>query len=255
MTVEAQRPVDTHLSEEAVENYAVGRLPEAQLASFEEHLFLCQSCQERLDEEDEFAAAMWSSDGTAKPAPLGTTTRSFPPALASSCAGPSSSFRRGGLRFWIPQMGDPLALRKWATPPWRAAFALVFGISIGAAIVAWKLPLVQNSTGEADAVTLTTLRGGNDDGMAQARAHRPLDLSINLASDASAAANSLPETGLYRLEMVDAFGALQWTGTAQPVSGKLIARVEKRLGAGIFWIRMYAPSGKLLREFGLHVSK
>jgi hypothetical protein len=59
--------------------------------------------------------------------------------------------------------------------------------------------------------------------------------------------------GPYRLEIVDAAGGLQWTGTAQPVSGKLTARVEKRLGVGVYWVRLYAPSGKLLREFGLHL--
>jgi len=147
-----------------------------------------------------------------------------------------------------------VALTQWAVATWAAAFTLAILISIGAGIVAWKPPLVRNSAEDAEAVTLTTLRGGDDDGMAQARAFRPLDLSINLAGS-SAAVNWLPETGLYRLEMVDAAAGLQWTGTAQPVSGKLTARVEKRLGAGVYWVRLYAPSGKLLREFGLRVSK
>lgn len=100
MAVEAQRPADTHFSEEAAENYAVGRLPKAQLAAFEEHLLLCERCRKRLNEEDEFAAAMWSSDGTAEAAPISAipTAPSLPPASDSASQRSSSALRRGGLR-------------------------------------------------------------------------------------------------------------------------------------------------------------
>ncbi|HEV2202170.1 MAG TPA: hypothetical protein VGR73_20310 [Bryobacteraceae bacterium] len=266
MAVEAQGPVNAHLSEEAVENYAVGRLPKDQLASFEEHLLLCAHCQEQLAKEDDFAEAMRSLAGMdATPLSARSPVQSLLLASPSSSPptsspGPSSSaVRLGGLRFRFAQVGGPLALRKCVPLSWAAAYMLAVAISIGSGIVAWKLPLDRNSAGDADVAILTTLRGGNDDGMAQARALRPLDLSIDLAAgdslDPSAAVNSLPESGRYRIEMVDAAGALQWTGTAQPVSGKLTARVEKHLGAGVYWVRLHGPSGKLLREFGLRVSK
>jgi hypothetical protein len=263
MAVEAKRPVHTHLSEEAVENYAIGRLAKAQLAAFEEHLLLCEHCQERLDEEDDFAEAMRSLTGMEDAAP--PSPDSLPPS-------PSPTPRRGPW-YWISPVGDRLARkhlisREWTTLPWVAAFMLavaisIEGISVGTGIVAWKLPLVWTSAGEAAAVTLTTLRGGDGDGMAQARALGPLDLAIQVQSEArgeppsdvSESGSSLRETDLYRLEMVDAAGDLQWTGTARAVSGKLAARVDKRLRAGVYWVRLYAPSGKLLREFGLRVSK
>jgi hypothetical protein len=260
MAVEAKRPVHTHLAEEAVENYAIGRLPKAQLAAFEEHLLLCEHCQEQLDEEDDFAEAMRSRTGMEDAAPL---SPDFP------APSPSPTRRRGSW-YWIPAVRDRLARkhlipREWTTPPWTAAFMLVViligGISVGTGIVAWKLPLAWTSAGEAEAVTLTTLRGGDDDGMAQARALRPLDLAIQVQSevqgeppsDVSTSGSSLRETDPYRLEMVDAAGDLQWTGTTQPVSGKLAAHVDKRLRAGVYWVRLYAPSGKLLREFGLRL--
>jgi len=43
-----------HASENALEEYALGRLLEPELASLEEHLLLCDECRERLRAVDEF---------------------------------------------------------------------------------------------------------------------------------------------------------------------------------------------------------
>lgn len=49
-------------------------------------------------------------------------------------------------------------------------------------------------------------------------------------------------------------GGQAWTGAMSPsAAGKITARMDKRLAAGTYWVRLYAPSGKLWREFGLHV--
>ncbi len=45
---------DCPVSEDALEQYALGILAEAELAPLEEHLFLCRSCQDRLAEVDAF---------------------------------------------------------------------------------------------------------------------------------------------------------------------------------------------------------
>jgi anti-sigma factor RsiW len=47
-----------HISEEVLEEYALGRLPEADAAPVEEHLLVCAFCQERLQLTDEFIAAL-----------------------------------------------------------------------------------------------------------------------------------------------------------------------------------------------------
>jgi hypothetical protein len=48
-----------HIPEEELELYAVSRdLPEGRLAAIEEHLLICEVCQERLRELDEYIAAM-----------------------------------------------------------------------------------------------------------------------------------------------------------------------------------------------------
>ena len=128
----------------------------------------------------------------------------------------------------------------------------MLAVGIGAGMAVWKFAPVRSSIEAADPVTLIALRGG--DGTAQVRALHPLELSIELPSEASGAGGSLPKAESYRLEMVDAAGVLQWAGTAQPVAEKLTARMGKRLREGAYWVRLYAPSGKLLREFGLRLT-
>ena len=48
----------SHQTDEQLELYALGRLPEPEVAVVEEHLLACASCQERLDEVEPFAIAM-----------------------------------------------------------------------------------------------------------------------------------------------------------------------------------------------------
>ena len=43
-----------HIDDETLDQYALGSLPENQLAEVEEHLLTCESCQSRLGESDEF---------------------------------------------------------------------------------------------------------------------------------------------------------------------------------------------------------
>jgi hypothetical protein len=41
-----------HATDDALERYAMGRLPEPELTRFEEHLLVCESCQDRVALED-----------------------------------------------------------------------------------------------------------------------------------------------------------------------------------------------------------
>lgn len=47
-----------HCSDEAIEQYSLGRLSAAEAEKFEEHLLICPACQERLEREDEFTRSM-----------------------------------------------------------------------------------------------------------------------------------------------------------------------------------------------------
>ena len=48
----------THPTDEALEQYALGQLPDSEAASVEEHLLICTACQDRLREADEYVAAI-----------------------------------------------------------------------------------------------------------------------------------------------------------------------------------------------------
>ena len=49
---------ESHPSDEHVELYVLGRLSESDEAAVEEHLLLCESCRGRVQEADEYTAAM-----------------------------------------------------------------------------------------------------------------------------------------------------------------------------------------------------
>ena len=54
--------VVNHISEEALEQYAMRTLPEAaKLGRLEEHLLICSECRNRLHLMDEYVAAMRSA--------------------------------------------------------------------------------------------------------------------------------------------------------------------------------------------------
>jgi hypothetical protein len=69
----------THIEEELLERYSLGKLGEDECASLEEHLLVCHSCQDRLAETDEFVRTIRAAvprlaakPHTSKPeAPLG----------------------------------------------------------------------------------------------------------------------------------------------------------------------------------------
>ena len=241
MELEAKRALFSHLPEDALEKYACGRLPSEQIASFETHILHCEHCQERLEEQDNFAEAM-------RVLAVLNETQTQETARERLAAEPAPATTAGRERFHV--FGTPFVppVPNWKSPGWGAALlgVLVLGICF------WRMPIGWGVTGnEAQAITLTTLRGGSSDNVAEAKIGRPLDLSMNIAD----LANSAAETGPYRIEVVDAAGDPHWTGTASPsMADQIKTHVEKSFKTGTYWVRLYAPSGKLIREFGLHIS-
>jgi len=238
MELEAKRALFSHLPEEALEKYSFGRLPSHELASFETHLLHCEHCQERLEQEDNFAEAMGVLDGlNESPSHAQALATGTSPATLSA----SERFKVSGERFALP-------IANWLSPGWGAALVgvLVMGIC------AWRMPIGWGFTDDKpQAITLTTLRGGSADSVAEAKVGHPLDLSMNIADLATSPAESEP----YRIEVVDAAGDPRWTGEALPkLPGQIETHVGQSFKAGTYWVRLYAPSGKLIREFGLHIS-
>jgi hypothetical protein len=57
------------------------------------------------------------------------------------------------------------------------------------------------------------------------------------------------EGGPFRVEVVNATGARVWSGLAESEHFKL----QKRLGPGEYFVRLYAASGEMLREYGFRI--
>lgn len=47
-----------HITEDILEAYSLGRLPETEVAPIEEHLLVCAACQDRLQATDLFVATI-----------------------------------------------------------------------------------------------------------------------------------------------------------------------------------------------------
>jgi anti-sigma factor RsiW len=47
-----------HISEDSLEQYAMGAFPEPEAGPLEEHLLICTACQDRLQATDDYVAAM-----------------------------------------------------------------------------------------------------------------------------------------------------------------------------------------------------
>jgi hypothetical protein len=94
----------------------------------------------------------------------------------------------------------------------------------------------------AFAVNLRAVRGSA--GESKAPPLRPLQLNLDLTGVAASPS--------YRLEMVDQLGNSIWHGTVIASDSKASASIppEKR---GAYFVRLYLPSGEILREFGLEV--
>lgn len=59
----------SHLTEEKIESYSMGKLAESELALVEEHLLLCGICQEQVEKMDEFVHAVREAAKLAKDDP------------------------------------------------------------------------------------------------------------------------------------------------------------------------------------------
>src|SRR5262249_23208294 len=137
------------------------------------------------------------------------------------------------------------AARQAMAAPWIPAAA-------GAAALALALTLTVGLTKgrrlEAPApdpviVALAAFRGGDPSAFAGGPSGRRLALSIDAAD--------LPAAEAYQAEVVNATGRRVWLGPATLSSGSLSLEIDRGFQRGIYWVRLYAPPGRLLREFGL----
>lgn len=98
---------DFHIDEDSLDRYAMGALPEVEVAQLEEHLLLCESCQVRLRQADDFAAVY---RGVAT-APDARPLRNWWPSLRRKVAGlaAAATMAAGILLVAVLRENTPLA--------------------------------------------------------------------------------------------------------------------------------------------------
>jgi hypothetical protein len=212
-----QLELKDHPSVEVLEEYCFDRLPPAILESVEEHLLVCETCQDTVRETDEFIQLMKFAvaERAVDPSPR------LPPARAwdnLTAAGKKSGL--GSVTMWTAVMLAMMALF-WAFTSFRT-----------------------NPLGPAIPVRLVAMRGGENAGFTRAPAGRPLGLAIDTTE--------LPAPDSYRIEIVSSSGRPVWTSAA-PLSGReILARTPTIMKAGVYWVRLYSSqSDSLVREYGL----
>jgi hypothetical protein len=124
----------------------------------------------------------------------------------------------------------------WSMPRLVPALACMALLAVGIVMVARFSATTQPPL----AISLTATRGSAPGGMVPAG--RAMDLVPDLAGIAI--------SGPYRLEIVDARGAVAWKG-AFDAEAKTVA--VPALRAGVHFVRVYSRQGDLLREYGLNV--
>lgn len=212
----ARRSNAACLSEEELEQYLHNRLSGVTRESIEEHLLYCQSCLDRVTEEEAFASSFRVA-----------ARRIEDETLRAAYAG-------------VPQ--GPLAkLWNWIRRP-AATLSLVFA---GAAAVLILIALPSFRPGPPIDITLVAERGLASSLAAPAPAGRLLCLNLDTSG--------LPELPL-RAELAGAGNQIFARSTATPAAGKIRWELGRSLESGTYWVRLYGPSpGILLREFALVV--
>jgi hypothetical protein len=199
-----------HLDELQIEKYSMGDASEEESSQYEEHLLICESCQNRVTTSDNYVSAM---------------------------RGASAQIRRGD--------GTPQVVHRHIPRP-ILSLALAASVLLLAAL-GFRWTSLSGKFASADVepgfdVSLVATRGNGIE--AKVPTGKALILHLNL--------EGLQPESVYNLEMVDHQGKQVWKGSATPIDLRASALVP-RMPAGLYFLRTYAPSGKLLREYGLEV--
>lgn len=94
-------------------------------------------------------------------------------------------------------------------------------------------------------ILLSAMRDGTT-GAPSAAAGSPLNLEIS--------STQLDGRPGFRVEIVTHLGSTVWSSpVSQAKAGQAAARVDKRLPAGEYWVRLYGPDNRFLQEYGLQL--
>jgi hypothetical protein len=208
-----QTGLGAHADEETLEKYSLKTLPEAETARLEEHLLVCPKCQGRLEEIDHFVAAI----------------RQVAPRLRAEA--------RLARRAWWRLPALP-AMPKLALAGTLAVLVLAFLVG--------RTWISAPGASSAPAIVILQLHRGPEAGSGSwGPAGKPLTLETDVSQ--------LAPFPTYNIEIVNSSGEPVFASKGQAKEGALRVQVSRAFSAGTYFVRLYSPTGELLREFGLHI--
>jgi len=216
--VEISLVFPVHASEEVLEEYAFGRLSGDRLDAVDDHLLVCESCQDELKTTEAYIRLV-------RVATLRPRRRSWRAVVSSLGSSVRAAF----------------PARTGTQTAWMGVGALALACVLG------SISLSNRFSPPAATAPLQSYRGGEvlTGAMNQAPASRALDFTIR--------AEDVPAAPAYGVEVVTEAGRRVWTGSAQVNGGEVKAHLDRGLVAGSYWVRLYGERSQLLSEFGLRV--
>jgi anti-sigma factor RsiW len=220
-TVENRVSGGSCLQEGEIEDLVRGKLSAEAEGRCQSHLLWCQSCQNKVEEEAEFALA----------------TRSAAVLLEEkeAEAAKQAEAQAGGLK----RVMD--SLREWIGPRFPVRWAAVAVSASVLIAMAGLLPL----------------RRGLETGEIVLRSERGSALPVAVESAASANARLRIDVSdvvpypAFNVAVADAEGRIVETSTTSAKAGSVSVILHAKLTPGRYWIRLSAPDGRLLREYAL----
>lgn len=147
---------------------------------------------------------------------------------------------------WLPAVKQALPMLPPETEPKHRRWSfrlLVPAFGTCALLIVTAVKFFPSKAGPPTAIALYSMRGPET--QANGPAGKPLLLQPDLGL--------LEEAPTYGIELVNEVGVRRWKGTLQN-SGSQPSIVVPGQPAGVYFVRVYLPSGSLLREYALVLS-
>lgn len=207
-----------HVSDDVLEAYALKRLSGNDLDTLEDHLLLCEDCRSRLEEAEDFVAAMRQASQKLRNEEF---FRQEQPTLWQRISAPFLELSLGSRAVWASGLAVAvfgLALLNTGTPPTATVY---------------------------QDVNLTAIRGVESP--LRAETNHWLRLHLDL--------QNLQHAGASTVAVADGNGRAIWQSQdmiLEPGAAELVVKLDRKLAKGNYWVRL-SSGGELLREYSLQV--